>query len=120
MRISTQIVKGQSALPPIEIFKAGGGVVGDVGEVIANRLAGHDLHKAGFFDGHVGVQALVGHSRFDDLTGELDLHLNGRLIQAVETRSLRFTTLYHPKGSGLLTAMPFLSVLTVSTSFPVL
>ena len=41
-------------------------------------------------DGYVGVETLVGHGRLDDLSGKLNLHLNGGLVQAVKVRSLGF------------------------------
>ena len=75
---------------PIKRFQRRGGIVGNTGEVVADKLPRHDLHIAGFLDGNVGRQALIGHACLDDLTGVLDLHLNGRLIQPVKFRRLGF------------------------------
>ena len=42
-------------VPPVEAGERGGGIVGDVREIIADLLAGHDLGVAGLLDGDVGV-----------------------------------------------------------------
>ena len=78
---------GQS-VSPIERCKAGGGVVADAAEIVADLLAGHNLHIAGLLDAYIGVEALVGHSHLDNLAGKLDLHLDGGLVQAVKVCGL--------------------------------
>lgn len=55
-------------------------------EVIADLLARHDLHIPCLLDADVGIEALIGHSCLDDLALMLNLHLNGRFVQAVEVR----------------------------------
>ena len=42
-------------VPPVEAGERGGGIVGDVREIVADLLAGHDLGVAGLLDGDVGV-----------------------------------------------------------------
>lgn len=49
-------------------------------------LARHDLHIPCLLDADVGIEALIGHSCLDDLALMLNLHLNGRFVQAVEVR----------------------------------
>ena len=88
-------------IPPIERGERRGGVVADVGERVADVLTGHDLGIAGFLDCHVGIKALVGHGRFDDLAGVFDLHVDGGLVQGVEVRSLGFHHLVAAQGQGL-------------------
>ena len=88
-------------VPPIEGRERRGGVVGDVGEGVTDILSGHDLGIAGFLNGHIGVKALVGHSRFDDLPSVFDLHVDGGLVQGVEVRRLGFHHLVPAQGQGL-------------------
>ena len=86
---------------PVERRERRGGVVADIGEGVADVLTRHDLGIACFLNGHVGVKALVGHSRFDDLPLMLDLHLNGGLVQGVKVRGLGFHHLVPAQGQRL-------------------
>ena len=92
---------GRQSVSPIKRFQRRGGIVGDAGKVVADELPRHDLHIAGFLDGNVGRQALVSHACLDDLTGVLDLHLNGCLIQSVKLRCLGFHDLIPRQRQGL-------------------
>ena len=71
---------GRQGIPPVKAGERGGGIVGDAGEIISELLAGHDLHEAGFLNGDVGIQGLVGHGRLDNLAGMLNLHINGSFV----------------------------------------
>ena len=52
-----------SSMEIIDVYKrqgeAGGGVVGDAAEVIADLLARHDLHIPCLLDADVGIEALI-------------------------------------------------------------
>ena len=77
-------------IAPVKGFQRRGGIVGNAGKVVADKLPRHDLHVAGFLDRHIRVQALIGHGCLDDLTGILNFYLNGHLIQPVKLRRLGF------------------------------
>ena len=77
---------GGQGVSPVERSQRGGGIVADAGEIVLDALPGNDLAVAPLGDGDVGVEALVGHRRLDDLAGVLDLHLDRRLVQAVMIR----------------------------------
>lgn len=101
LRISTQIVKEQSALSPVERGQAGSRVVSDPTEIVADGLARHNLHIASFLDTDIGVEALVGHGHLYDLASKLNLHLNGGLVQAIKLCRLGFDDFVPAKGQRL-------------------
>ena len=43
----------RQGVTPIKRLKRRGGIVGDAGEVVADKLPRHDLHIAGFLDGNI-------------------------------------------------------------------
>ena len=81
MRISTQIVKEQSALPPIKAIEAHVAGVGDAGELIPHDLPRDNLSWSGFEDGHTGGKRLVCHLESDDLP--LMLQIRCQLLELI-------------------------------------
>ena len=92
---------GGQDIPPEEGGQAGRGVVGDAAEIILDGLAGHDLRISCLFDADIGIETLVCHGRLDDLTGKLQLHLYGGLVQTIKLRGLGLHDLVSAQGQRL-------------------